>query len=80
MIAVIGDIGYKRNMNNRDIENKNPRTRAPGGGRKPMGLESAILRLPTGTLARLDAALAPGERRADALRAAVEREIIARSG
>ena len=45
-----------------------------------MGLEQAIVRLPIGTLSRLDATLAEGERRADALRAAVEREITARSG
>ena len=52
----------------------------PGSGRKPMGLESTLLRLPAGTLARLDATLSDGERRADALRAAVEREIAARGG
>ena len=63
-----------------DIANSKRRTRAPGGGRKPMGLESALVRLPIGTLARLDAALADGERRADALRKAVEREIAARTG
>lgn len=44
-------------------------------GRKQVNFESAIARLPLGTLARIKAALSEGEGQADFLREAVEREL-----
>ena len=44
-------------------------------GRKKINGEAAQLRLPPGTLARIDALLRPGEPRAAFLRAAVECEV-----
>lgn len=44
-------------------------------GRKQVNFESAIARLPLGTLARIKAVLAEGEGQADFLRAAVEAEL-----
>lgn len=44
-------------------------------GRKKVNFEQTPLRLPEGTLAKLDALLADGEARSDALRDAVDREI-----
>jgi predicted DNA-binding protein len=44
-------------------------------GRKKINDEQTPARLPAGTLDRIDAVLEDGERRADLLREAVEREI-----
>jgi hypothetical protein len=44
-------------------------------GRKRVNHEQAPLRLPEGTLARVDAVLASGEKRADLFRTAIEREL-----
>jgi hypothetical protein len=44
-------------------------------GRKQVNHEQMPARFPEGTLARIDAALEDGEKRADLLREAVEREL-----
>lgn len=44
-------------------------------GRKRVNFESALVRLPEGTLARIQAALTEGEAQVDLLRAAVEAEL-----
>jgi hypothetical protein len=44
-------------------------------GRKQINEEQAVIRLPEGTLARVDASLGDGEPRAAFLRTAVEREL-----
>jgi hypothetical protein len=44
-------------------------------GRKRINEEQIPARLPAGTLARMDAVLEEGEKRADLLREAVEREL-----
>lgn len=44
-------------------------------GRKKLWGERTLLSLAGGTLARIDAVLAPGEVRLDLIRAAVEREL-----
>lgn len=50
-------------------------TNRAGVGRKQINHEQTPLRLPEGTLARVDAVLAEGEKRADLLRVAVETEL-----
>ncbi len=49
--------------------------RRQGVGRKQINHEQTPLRLPEGTLARVDAVLAEGEKRADLFRDAVEAEL-----
>ena len=44
-------------------------------GRKQINHEQMPARFPEGTLERIDAVLAEGEKRADLIRAAVEREL-----
>jgi metal-responsive CopG/Arc/MetJ family transcriptional regulator len=44
-------------------------------GRKQVNFEQIPARLPDGTLDRMDAVLEEGEKRADFIRAAVEREL-----
>lgn len=44
-------------------------------GRKKINDEQMPARFPAGTLARIDAVLADGEKRSDLLREAVEREL-----
>jgi len=44
-------------------------------GRKKINDEQMPGRFPSGTFARMDAVLAPGEKRSDLLRDAVEREL-----
>jgi hypothetical protein len=44
-------------------------------GRKQINFESAVVRLPDGSLKRLQAVLEEGESQSDFLREAVEREI-----
>jgi hypothetical protein len=44
-------------------------------GRRQINEEQTPARFPAGTLKRIDAALAKGEKRADLLREAVEREL-----
>lgn len=44
-------------------------------GRKQINHEQIPARLPEGTLARMDAVLAEGEKRSDLIREAVEREL-----
>lgn len=44
-------------------------------GRKQVNHEQTPARFPEGTLARIDAALEDGEKRADLIREAVEREL-----
>ena len=46
-----------------------------GMGRKRINEEQTPARFPAGTLERIDAALADGEKRADLIREAVEREL-----
>ncbi len=50
----------------------------PGVGRKQINHEQTPLRLPEGTLARIDALLLKGEKRSDLLRDAVDAEIARR--
>ena len=47
-------------------------------GRKRINGEETIIRMPAGTLARIDAVLKDAERLADFLRKAVERELARR--
>jgi len=47
-------------------------------GRKKVNYEQTPLRLPEGTLAKVEAALEDGEKRADFLRLAVETELVRR--
>lgn len=47
-------------------------------GRRKVNFEQTPLRLPEGTLARIDAVLVGGETRADLLRVAVEKEVAKR--
>ena len=79
MIALINPVTYHVNMKS-DGVNLNRGGRRSGSGRKPMDLERAELRLRVGTLARLDAALRPGETRAGVLRDVVEQELARRGG
>jgi len=44
-------------------------------GRKQINHEQTVARLPEGTLARIDATLGEGEKQADFIREAVEREL-----
>jgi hypothetical protein len=44
-------------------------------GRRRINEEQMPARFPSGTFARIDAVLVPGEKRADLLREAVEREV-----
>lgn len=48
---------------------------ALGVGRPKINEEQTPARLPAGTLARVDATLAPGEKRSDFIREAIEREL-----
>jgi metal-responsive CopG/Arc/MetJ family transcriptional regulator len=50
----------------------------PNVGRKKVNHEQTPLRLPEGTLAKVDALLTEGEKRADFLRDAIEAEIARR--
>jgi hypothetical protein len=50
----------------------------PGMGRKQINHEETPARLPAGTLARMDEVLDEGEKRADLIREAVERELARR--
>lgn len=52
----------------------------PGVGRPRINDEQTPARFPSGTLARIDAVIAPGEKRSDFIRAAVERELKRREG
>jgi hypothetical protein len=47
----------------------------PDMGRKQINHEQTPARFPEGTLERIDAALAEGEKRSDLIREAVEREL-----
>lgn len=44
-------------------------------GRKQINHEQTVARLPEGTLARIDATLSEGEKQADFVREAIEREL-----
>jgi metal-responsive CopG/Arc/MetJ family transcriptional regulator len=48
-------------------------------GRKKINDEQTPARFPAGTLARIDAVLAEGEKRSDLIREAVERELSRRA-
>lgn len=48
-------------------------------GRPKINEEQTPARLPQGTLARVDALLAPGEKRSDFIREAIDREITRRT-
>jgi hypothetical protein len=52
----------------------------PAVGRPRINDEQTPARFPSGTLARIDAALSEGEKRSDFIREAVERELKRRKG
>ena len=58
-----------------DIDGNDGLTYVPTMGRRQINHESRPVRLPAGTMHRIMAVLAPGEKQADLLREAVLREV-----